>query len=137
MNHVTYTRPNGDEIKLKINCERALELEEKLGVSVNAGLAETDKVSKALIFIACALPEGSFKERMELAGSIYDEIIECGGKLTDVQLLIMEVLEKSGFMSGEELKAVRLRITEREKRLAEKNAKAQERMEASLSLSSI
>ena len=122
MTYVTYTRPNGDEIKLKISCERAIELEEKIGTSINAGLPETDKVGTALSFIASALPDGGYKERRELAAELYDEIIENGGKLTDYQLLIMETLEKSGFMTGEEIKAVKNRIEKREKLLAGLNA---------------
>lgn len=99
-NYVIYTRIDGTELKLKIDSERTIELEEKLGGSIFDKLADTNKLSVAVEFIAAAIPEISYQDRRKTALAIYDEIIESGKKYRDYIELIHKVCVNSGFLDG-------------------------------------
>lgn len=99
-NYTIYTRNDGTELKLKIDAERAIELEEKLGGSIFDKLAETNKLSTAVEYIAAAVPEESYQDRRKTALAIYDEIIESGQKYRDYIELIHKVCVSAGFLDG-------------------------------------
>ncbi len=99
-NYVIYTRIDGTELKLKIDSERTIELEEKLSGSIFDKLAETNKLSTAVEFIAAAVPDGEYPERRKTALAVYDEMIESGGKYRDYIELIHKVCVSAGFLDG-------------------------------------
>ena len=99
-NHVIYTRKDGTEIKLKITSRRVIDLETRLGDSIQNKLAETDKLSVASEFIAAALPDNDYNVRKETALDIYDEMTECGKTLKDYLELVQDTLVAAGFMDA-------------------------------------
>ena len=106
-NYVLYKRANGTEMKLKINSERAYELEERFGTSLTEKLAEANKFSVSAEYIAAAIPEGSYEDRKKAAFELYDEMTENGKTLQDYHDLINDILVKAGFLSASIVEAQR------------------------------
>lgn len=99
-NYVIYTRKNGDELKLRITAERAVEFEERASASLLAKTAELDKLAVAADYIAAALPEGEYKDRKRQAFEIYDEMTEDGEGLQEYTFLIFDIMVASGFLKS-------------------------------------
>lgn len=99
-NYVIYTRPDKTEIKLKIDSERTVELEERFGDSIQKKLAETEKLSVSSEFIAAAIPDLEYAERKKTALAIYDEMVEAGKTYRDYLEMIHRVLAAAGFLDG-------------------------------------
>lgn len=99
-NHVIYTFANGKEKKLKLTAERAVELEEKLGDSIQKKLAELDKLSIATEFIAAGAPEEEYTDRKKTAYAIYDDMIESGKTLKEYLELVFNLLVSAGFVAA-------------------------------------
>ena len=102
-NYVIYKRSNGTEIKLKLDSERTVDLEGRIGGSIQQKLAEADKMSVAAEFIAAAVPEDEYKDRRKTAFAIYDEMVENGKQYRDYLELIKQVLAAGGFLDGGEV----------------------------------
>ncbi len=99
-NYVIYTRKNGDELKLKITAERAVEFEERAGASLLAKTTELDKVSVAADYIAAAMPGVEYKDRKKAAFEIYDEMTESGEGMQEYTFLVFDVMVASGFLKS-------------------------------------
>lgn len=99
-NYVIYNH-KGQELKLKITSERAVELEERLGDSVFKKLAEVDKIKIAAEILAAAVPAETYEQRRSIALAIYDEMQENGKKYRDYIELINSVCVAAGFLDGE------------------------------------
>lgn len=99
-NYVLYTRENGDELKLKINSGRAVELEERFGASIPDKLKEIDRIGVAAEFVAAAVPDGDYDSRKKTALAIFDEMTAAGKTIQDYQFLISDLLVKAGFLNG-------------------------------------
>lgn len=99
-NYVIYTRKNGDELKLRITAERAVEFEERAGASLLAKIAEIDKVAVAADYIAAALPGIEYKDRRKTALGIYDEMTEDGEGMQEYTFLVFDVMVASGFLKS-------------------------------------
>ena len=99
-NHVTYTRADGTDIKLKLTAERSVELEEKLKCSIPDATKDLDKLGTACEFVAAAIADGSYKQRKETAYEIYDEMTDEGKTIQDYQYLVFDILVSAGFLNG-------------------------------------
>ena len=99
-NYVIYTNPDKTELRLKIDADRAVELEERFGASIQKKLAETDKLSVASEFIAAAIPDLDYAARKKAALEIYDEMVEAGKNYRDYLALIDKILIAGGFMDA-------------------------------------
>ena len=99
-NYVIYTRKNGDELKLKITAERAVEFEERAGASLLAKTTELDKVSVAADYIAAAMPGDEYKDRKKAALEIYDEMTESGEGMQEYTFLVFDIMVASGFLKS-------------------------------------
>ena len=99
---ILFQRDNGDEYRLKITAVDAVELEKRLDCSINEAVAKFDRVSVAADLFAAALPsEMPYKDRKNIALSVFDEMISSGKNIQDYQIVIMDALVASGFMNGE------------------------------------
>lgn len=123
-NYVLYTRANGDELKLKINSGRAVELEERLGASIPEKIQEIDKLSVASDFISAAIPDGDYKQRKQTALDIYDEMCDEGKTMQEYQLLISDILVKAGFLNGKAVEAQRVLMQQAQEKAEKLLAKA-------------
>lgn len=101
-NYVIYTH-KGQDLKLKITSERAVELEERLGDSVFKKLAEVDKIKIAAEILAAAVPAETYEQRRSIALAIYDEMQENDKKYRDYIELINSVCVAAGFLDGEDV----------------------------------
>ena len=104
-NYVIYTRKNGDELKLKIAAERAVEFEERTGASLLAKTTELDKLAVAADYIAAAMPGEEYKDRKKAALDIYDEMTESGEGMQEYTFLVFDVMVASGFLKGNAVEA--------------------------------
>ena len=99
---ILFQRDNGDEYRLKITAADAVELEKRLDCSINEAVAKFDRVSVASDLFAATLPsEMPYKDRKNIALSVFDEMISSGKNIQDYQIVIMDALVASGFMNGE------------------------------------
>ena len=94
-NFTIYTMSDGTDVKLKLNAESIVKLEEKLGDSIQAKLAELTKLSIAAEFIAAACDGGK-----TTAYAIYDDIIERGQTLEEYHKVIYNLLVSAGFLKA-------------------------------------
>lgn len=115
---VIYKAPNGDDIKLKLTSERAVELEERFDASISDKLKELDKLSVAAEILAAAIPEEDYRKRKQTALAIYDDMIEDGKNMRDYLMLIYNVLAAAGFIDGRAVERQR-EAQEAQERLAE------------------
>ena len=97
-NFTIYTMSDGTDVKLKLNAESIVKLEEKLGDSIQAKLAELTKLSIAAEFIAAACDGGK-----TTAYAIYDDIIERGQTLEEYHKVIYNLLVSAGFLKAAEV----------------------------------
>ncbi len=96
MNYVEY---NG--LKLRLNAERIIELESKLGKAINkAFLEDSDKLGTAVCFVASALEYGNYEERKKTAYELYDGMLAEGKGMPEYQQLLIDLLVSAGFMTG-------------------------------------
>ena len=94
-NFTIYTMSDGTDVKLKLNAESIVKLEEKLSDSIQAKLAELTKLSIAAEFIAAACDGGK-----TTAYAIYDDIIERGQTLEEYHKVIYNLLVSAGFLKA-------------------------------------
>lgn len=99
-NHVTYTFADGREKKLKLTAERTVELEEKLGDSIQKKLTELDKLSIATEFIAAGAPDEEYTDRKKTAYAIYDDMTDSGKTLKEYLELVFNLLVSAGFVAA-------------------------------------
>ena len=104
-NYVIYTRKNGDELKLKITAERAVEFEERVGASLLAKTTELDKLAVAADYIAAAMPGDEYNGRKKAALDIYDEMTESGEGMQEYTFLVFDIMVASGFLKGNAVEA--------------------------------
>jgi len=106
--YISYVGKDENEIQLRINAARALELEKKLGGRAVAEVVpELDKLSVTSEILAAALPKDSYDNRKKKALNIFDEMIEEGKSFSEYQFLAMDVLVAAGFMKGESVKMLK------------------------------
>ena len=103
-NHVLYTRADGTELTLKLDAAKIIDLETRLGDSIQKKLSETEKLTVATEFFTAALPDDTYEKRKKTALAVYDEMIEEGKTLRSYLDIIQDVLVAAGFLDAAVLK---------------------------------
>lgn len=114
-----YKYKDGKEITLRMNASRTIELEERTGKAVSELVGDIDKLSVITEFIAAAIPlEVDYHKRKMQANAIYDDMTEQGKNITDVQLLVFEVMKDAGFLTAQRVEMLRRMINLQEQLLS-------------------
>lgn len=95
-NITIYTMSDGTDIQLKLDAQGIVNLEEKLGDSIQKKLSEIEKLSVASEYVAAASDKAT-------AFAIYNDIIERGQTLEDYHKLIYKLLVSGGFLKAAEV----------------------------------
>lgn len=114
-----YKYEDGKEITLRMNAARTIELEERTGKAVSELVGDIDKLSVITELIAAAITlEADYQNRKMQANAIYDDMTEQGKNITDVQLLVFEVMKEAGFLTAQRVEMLRKMITLQEQLLS-------------------
>lgn len=114
-----YKYKDGKEITLRMNAARTIELEERTGKAVSELVGDIDKLSVITELIAAAISlEANYHNRKMQALAVYDDMIEQGKNITDVQLLVFEVMQKAGFLTAQRVEMLRTMINLQEQLLS-------------------
>ena len=116
MKSYIYTRPNGEEIHFRYTADRIIETEQRTGKALSELYKEIDKLGTVLEILSSAIVGGSREERQEKALAIYEEVVENGGTILDLQLIVIEVYKNSGFLTPHQAEAL-VKIIAMQKRL--------------------
>lgn len=116
MKSYIYTRPNGEEIQFRYTADRIIETEQRTGKALSELYKEIDKLSTVLEILSSSIVGGSREERQEKALAIYEEVVENGGTILDLQMIVIEVYKNSGFLTPHQAEAL-VKIITMQKRL--------------------
>lgn len=116
MKSYIYTHPNGEEIHFRYTADRIIETEQRTGKALSELYKEIDKLGTVLEILSSAIVGGSREERQEKALAIYEEVVENGGTILDLQLIVIEVYKNSGFLTPHQAEAL-VKIITMQKRL--------------------
>lgn len=116
MKSYIYKRKNGDEIHFRYTADRIIETEQRTGKALSELYKEIDKLGTIFEIISSAMVGGNHDERQEKALAIYEEIVEDGGTILDLQLIVIEIYRNSGFLTPHQAEAI-VKIITMQKRL--------------------
>lgn len=107
----SYLKIGEKSVELKFTARRAAALEADLGEGLLSGLSKSDRVSVAVKYLARGADIS-----LDEAYDMYDQYIESGGTLEELNEVIVEGLKNGGFLSRAAVKAAE----ELKNRLAQK-----------------
>lgn len=107
----SYLKIGEKSVELKFTARRAAALEADLGEGLLAGLSKSDRVSVAVKYLARGADIS-----LDEAYDMYDQYIESGGTLEELNEVIVEGLKNGGFLYRAAVKAAE----ELKNRLAQK-----------------
>lgn len=116
-----YKSPSGTEYSFRLTAERICELEQRFGTSLQQKLLEIDRLSVSAEYIAAAIPIGTYEERKNKAYELYDDLSDAGLTIVDYQVIVAEILKKSGFMTAQGLNLMKKKAEQQKKPLSEEN----------------
>lgn len=86
------------EYKLKISASAAIEIEQKTGKSLIAGMADLDHIETVILYLWGALTKYNSGIDKKSAISIYDDYVDAGGDMSDMVQIIFDTMVVSGFI---------------------------------------
>lgn len=96
----SYLKIGEKSVELRFTARRAAALEADLGEGLLAGLSKSDRVSVAAKYLSRGADIS-----LDEAYDLYDEYIESGGTLEELNEVIVEGLQNGGFLSKAAIKA--------------------------------
>lgn len=103
-NYTTYKDSKGNEIQLKLESRGIVDLERRFGDSLQKKLAEIEKLSIAAEYVAAAVDNPDYNDRINIAYGIYDDMTSRGETLDQYHELIYNILVSGGFLKAEDVK---------------------------------
>lgn len=100
-NYTTYKDSKGNEIQLKLESRGIVDLERRFGDSLQKKLAEIEKLSVAAEYVAAAVDNPDYNDRINIAYGIYDDMTSRGETLEQYHELIYNILVSGGFLKAE------------------------------------
>lgn len=96
-----FTASDREEVLLKLDNARAQELEQRFDESLLTKMHEISKLSVATEYIAAAVQDvAKYEIRKDIAGAIFDDMIDSGKTLDDYHKLVYDVLVGAGFLKA-------------------------------------
>lgn len=96
-----FTSKEHEEVTLKLDNARAQELEQRFDDSLLTKMHEISKLSIATEYIAAAITDATkYEIRKEIAGQIFDDMIDSGKTIEDYHKLVYDVLVSAGFLKA-------------------------------------
>lgn len=130
-----YIYKNSIEVKLRLTAGRTIELEERTGKAVPELVKEIDKLGIITEILAAAIDTADdYKIRKDKALGIYDDMISREKNITDIQLMVFEVLKDAGFLTAQRVEILKKMVSLQEQLLS-KSTDLVKNTEATLNIS--